>query len=198
MPPHGRPDEDLIRAFQAGELGAFGLLVERHKAGIVNFFYHLCYDRSTAEDLAQEVFIRLFEHLSDYEPRARFSAFLYRVAKNLWIDWLRRHGAPHRRGISIDGAAEPSEEDVSPLKDRLPAGEELPQEFVLRDELRIFVRKALDQLPEEHRMVVLLSEIHGMRYEEIAESLGIPVGTVKSRMHHAMERLKNLLRNVYP
>jgi RNA polymerase sigma-70 factor (ECF subfamily) len=199
MTAFGRPDEELIALFQKGDREAFAQIVRRYQANLANFFFHLCYDRATAEDLSQEVFLRLFTHLKDYEPRSRFISFLYKIAKNLWIDRIRRTAGPHRKEVSIESPVGGGEDSDSPsLKERLRAGQEPPTDFLLRDELRGMVRKALDRLPEEHRMVVILSEIHGMRYEEISEALGVPIGTVKSRMHHAMARLKEILRNVYP
>jgi RNA polymerase sigma-70 factor (ECF subfamily) len=197
MSAYGRPDEELILLFQDGDKEAFSEIVRRYQANIVNFFYHQCYDRATAEDLAQEVFLRLHLHLGDYEPRSRFRAFLYRVAKNLWIDRIRRTGSGRRKEVTID-APSGGDEDAGSLKDHLRSGQGQPSDFMLKDELRGLVRKALDKLPEEHRVVVILSEIHGLAYDEIAESLDIPVGTVKSRMHHAMGRLKMILKNVYP
>ncbi|HLG41920.1 MAG TPA: sigma-70 family RNA polymerase sigma factor [Planctomycetota bacterium] len=198
MPAHGRPDEELIELFQNGDREAFSHIVRRYQANLANFFYHLCYDRATAEDLTQEVFVRLFQHLGGYEPRSKFVSFLYKIAKNLWIDRIRRTAGAHKKEISIETPLGGEDSDSPSLKDRLRTGEDAPSEFLLRDEVRSMVRKALDRLPEEHRMVVILSEIHGMRYEEISEALGIPIGTVKSRMHHAMGRLKEILKNVYP
>lgn len=199
MTAFGRPDEELIALFQNGDREAFAQIVRRYQANLANFFYHLCYDQAAAEDLSQEVFLRLFTHLKDYEPKSKFISFLYRIAKNLWIDRIRRTAAPFRKEVSIEAPIGGEEDaDSASLKDRLRTGQEPPTDFLLRDELRGLVRKALDRLPEEQRMVVILSEIHGMRYEEISEALGIPIGTVKSRMHHAMSRLKEILRNVYP
>lgn len=199
MTAFGRPDEELIALFQGGDREAFAQIVRRYQANLANFFFHLCYDRSTAEDLSQEVFLRLYTHLQEYEPRSKFVSFLYRIARNLWIDRLRRVAGQHRKEVSIETPLSGGEDADSPsLKDRLRTGQDPPADFLLRDELRELVRKALDRLPEEHRMVVILSEIHGMRYEEISEALGVPIGTIKSRMHHAMSRLKEILRNVYP
>jgi RNA polymerase sigma-70 factor (ECF subfamily) len=164
---------------------------------LVNFFYHLCYDQAAAEDLTQEVFLRLFRHLPTYEPRCRFTAFLYRIAKNLWIDRMRRTHAGEHREISLE-APIGGDPEGDPIRSRLPSEAESPAEFLLRDEMRETLHRAIGRLPEEHRMVIILSEIQGMKYEEIGEILGVPVGTVKSRMHHAFERLKEILKSVFP
>lgn len=198
MPPPGPPDEELISGFKAGDREAFAQIVRRYQTVLVNFFYHLCYDTGTAEDLAQEVFLRLFKHLATYEPRSKFTSFLFRIAKNLWIDRVRRTHAGDRKEVSLEAPLGGGLEADSTLQSRIDSGIESPADYLLRDEMRDTLRKALERLPEEHRMVVILSEIHDMRYEEIGEVLQIPVGTVKSRMHHAIERLKEILRNVYP
>jgi RNA polymerase sigma-70 factor (ECF subfamily) len=199
MPPPGPPDEELIEGFKAGDRGAFAQIVQRYQTVLVNFFYHQCYDSGTAEDLTQEVFLRLHRHLASYEPRSKFTSFLFRVAKNLWIDRVRRTRAGDRKEVSLDAPmGGHSGSEPSTVESRIASATDSPSEFLLRDEMRDTLRRALERLPEEHRMVVILSEIQGMKYHEIGEVLGIPVGTVKSRMHHAIERLKEILKNVYP
>lgn len=190
-----RPDEDLIRAFKNGELDAFTMLVRRHQNALINFFYHLCYDRMTAEDLTQEVFVRLYTHLDRYEPRTKFTSFLFKVARNLWIDQIRKNN-PQPRAVSMDAAVHDDPQET--FRDRIDAREPSPAEVAARMETVDALHRAIQRLPEEHRMVVILSEIHGLRYEEIGEILNIPVGTVKSRMHNAIGRLKDLLKNVKP
>lgn len=190
-----RPDEDLIRAFKKGELDAFTMLVRRHQNALINFFYHLCYDRMIAEDLTQEVFVKLYTHLDTYEPRSKFTSFLFKVAKNLWIDQLRKNN-PHPRPVSMDAPIYDGEQET--FRDKIDSHEPSPAEVAAKTETVNLLHRAIQRLPEEHRMVVILSEIQGLRYEEIGEILNIPVGTVKSRMHHAIERLKDLLKNVKP
>lgn len=198
MPPPGPPDEELIAGFKNGDRESFVQIVRRYQTVLINFFYHLCYDQGTSEDLAQEVFVRLYKHLATYEPQAKFTSFLFRIAKNLWIDKVRRQHAGDHKEVSLEAPLGGGMEGDSTISSRVASDIETPQEYMLRDEMRETLRKALERLPEEHRMVVILSEIHDMRYEEIGEILQIPVGTVKSRMHHAIERLKEILKNVYP
>src|SRR6187549_1798973 len=90
-------DAALMAALKSGELEAFNALVARHQRSLINFFYHLCWDRQVAEDCAQEVFLRVYSHLNTYEPQAKFTTFLFRIARNLWIDRVRTaavHGKP--------------------------------------------------------------------------------------------------------
>jgi len=190
MTSSGLSDAELIAAIQRGDLGAFRALVERHQRALVNFFFHHAWDRQIAEDCAQEVFLRLYNHLGTYEPQAKFTTFLYRVARNLWIDRLR--AAAGRPGtLSLESPLKPAQEGT--LQDGIRSREEGPVELLEQRETHAALRAAIGLLPEEQRMVVLLAEIEGLKYRQIGEILEIPVGTVKSRMHTAVERLKEIL-----
>ena len=180
-------DAALVAALQEGRLPAFTQLVDRHQRSLINFFYHLSWDRQVAEDCAQEVFLRLYAHLASYEPQAKFTTFLFRIARNLWIDRKRAEAARGGKPVSLDAG------DDRPLGGRVPAGSPTPVEVLARQEAREALRAAIDRLPDEQKAVIILSEIQGMKYQDIGAILGIPVGTVKSRMHTAMERLKELL-----
>lgn len=183
-------DAELVVAFKDGQVGAFAQLVDRHHRSLINFFYHLSWDRQASEDNAQEVFLRLYRHLATYEPQAKFTTFLFKIARNLWIDRLRSakvHGKP----VSLESPLGFGEERS--LRDRVASSAPTPVEILARRETAEQLRRALDELPEEQRAVVILSELEGLKYQEIGEILDIPVGTVKSRMHTAMEKLKDLL-----
>jgi RNA polymerase sigma-70 factor (ECF subfamily) len=183
-------DAELIAAIQAGKLGAFTQLVDRHQRSLINFFYHLSWDRAASEDCAQEVFLRLYAHLGTYEPQAKFTTFLYRIARNLWIDRVRS-AATHGRPVSLESPVGFGEERT--LQERVSAGAPTPVEILTRQEAQEALKAAIEQLPEEQRTVLVLSEIQGLKYQEIGAILEIPVGTVKSRMHTAMEKLKEML-----
>jgi len=182
-------DAGLLASLQAGELGAFNALVARHQRSLINFFYHLCWDRQGAEDCAQEVFLRVYSHLDTYEPQAKFTTFLFRIARNLWIDRMRS-AAVHGKPLSLEA---PAGGDGRSLQERVASRVQSPVEILAREEQQDALRRAIDQLPDEQKSVVILSEIQGMKYQDIGEILGVPVGTVKSRMHTAMEKLKDLL-----
>lgn len=183
-----RSDADLMGALGQGDQGAWEVLVQRHQDGLVNFFYRMSGDRYLAEDLAQDVFVRLYLHGSEYEPRAEFATYLYRVARNLWIDYWRktRH---ERQQTSLDA---PDAEGRT-IAERIAASVDAPPEERMRDEFSEEVVAAIDSLAEEHKLVFVLSEVKGMRYRDIAEALEIPLGTVKSRMHHAVQQLRETL-----
>lgn len=184
-------DATLISAFQSGKFAAFTQLVERHQRSLINFFYHLSWDRQVAEDCAQEVFLRLYSHLGSYEPQAKFTTFLFRIARNLWIDRMRSEAARGGKAASLEAPAVRGE-GLS-IGDRVSAPSPTPVEILTRRETQDALRQAIDRLPDEQKTVLILSELQGMKYQEIGEVLEIPVGTVKSRMHTAMERLKEML-----
>lgn len=185
-----RDDAALLLALKAGEFAAFSTIVDRHQRSLINFFYHLCWDRQTAEDCAQEVFLRVYSHREGYEPQAKFTTFLFRIARNLWIDRVRSD-AVRGRAASLERRF--SGDDGPSLGERLPARSPSPVDLLAQEEQQVALRRAIDRLPEEQKAVVILSEIQGLKYQDIGAILDVPVGTVKSRMHTAMEKLKELL-----
>ncbi|MBI3858115.1 MAG: sigma-70 family RNA polymerase sigma factor [Planctomycetes bacterium] len=186
-----KDDAALLAAVKEGELGAFTALVGRHQRSLINFFYHLCWDRQASEDGAQEVFLRIYSHLDSYEPQAKFTTFLFRIARNLWIDRMRT-AAVHGKPLSLQSEGGGAGEGRA-LQDRVASKAASPVDILARREQQDALRRAIDQLPDEQKAVVILSEIQGMKYQDIGEILGVPVGTVKSRMHTAMDKLKDLL-----
>ncbi len=181
-------DAELMREFQQGYREAFEKLVLRHQVGLFNFFMRLLGQREAAEDQTQEVFLRLYLHSGSYVETAKFTTYLYRIAKNSWIDHLRKIG---RRGKmhSLDQETAAGQN----LYGYLDANTTSPLERLEQQDRAEMVDQAIAGLPEEQRVVFVLSEVQGMKYAEIAATLGIPVGTVKSRMHVAMQRLRVFL-----
>lgn len=189
-------DLELMRRFQAGDVDAFTELYEAHLRGLLNFFFRLCWDRSLAEDFAQEVLLRIYKSASKWEPNAKFTTYLYRIARNYWIDHCRLLST-QKENVSLD-AKFGSSEDSGSLIDRLPDDIRPPEHDLDRRELYSAIMKALEQLPDEQRMVFVLSEIEELKYNEIAEIMEIPLGTVKSRMHTAIGKLQELLGDYKP
>lgn len=189
-------DLELMRRFQGGDVDAFTELYEAHLRGLLNFFFRLCWDRSLAEDFAQEVLLRIYKSASKWEPNAKFTTYLYRIARNYWIDHCRLLST-QKENVSLD-ARFGADEDSGSLIDRLPDDIRPPEHDLDRRELYGAIMKALEQLPEEQRMVFVLSEIEELKYNEIAEIMEIPLGTVKSRMHTAIGKLQELLGDYKP
>jgi RNA polymerase sigma-70 factor (ECF subfamily) len=165
-------DPDLMALVADGQDGALETIVRRHQRPLVNFFCRLGADGDGAQDCAQETFLRLFRYRDRYRPSAPFGSFLYTLARHAWADWRRR--IERRKAVRLEGEEEPGEEDGT------------------RDE-RLDLEAALRSLPEHLRWVVTLSVYQGLAYAEIAEVLEIPLGTVKSRMFHAVRRLREAL-----
>lgn len=174
LSPADPVDEVLMQQTAAGELSAFTTLVRRHQDPLLNFFRRLGV-YTDAEDLVQETFVRLFNYRDRYRPTAKLTTFLYTIARHAWLDGLRK--------------AKRQEAFVEKLAADSPASSDggMPQAL-----LRMDAEQALEQLPEKLRSVVVLSLYQGLRYEEIAAVLDIPVGTVKSRMFNALSQLKEI------
>ena len=182
-------DRELMVAFQEGDPEAFDDLLRRYERVLANYFYKQCYDRSFAQDLVQETFLRILRSAHRYRPEAKFKTFLFTVARNLWIDQHRsRKAAP--RTISADL---PLGEDGATLADMIPTPDTSAETRLAQREAAGMVRDALHNLPDGQREVWLLAVDQDLKQREIAEVLGIPLGTVKSRMNAAVTRLRGLL-----
>jgi RNA polymerase sigma-70 factor (ECF subfamily) len=186
------PDVVLMLRFKDGDYEAFGKLVGKYTRPLVNYFYFQCGDRDRAEECTQELWSKIFRSRSDYLPRATFATYVFRVARNLWID-VYRAGA--RRPSTATLSGDPDEDSGgAPLSDRLAdvSGPD-PGEVLESRELAGILARALGRLPPEMREVFVLAEVEELPYAEIASTLGIPVGTVKSRMFNAVRRLREIL-----
>ncbi len=177
--PDNTPLDDaaLMSASRGGDMQAFSDLVRKHQRGLVNFFMRMGAS-SHAEDLAQETFIRLFKYRDRYTPSAKFTTFLYTLARHAWFDTLRKWQR-RDKGLALlqADAAIRDEERQGPKEGRAEA-----------------VRAAVERLPDKLRLVVVLGVYEGLDYETISRIAGIPVGTVKSRMFVATQRLKDELK----
>jgi RNA polymerase sigma-70 factor, ECF subfamily len=172
-------DSRLVSRCRQGDSAAFSDLLNRYERRVYSFAYSMCGNAADAEDLTQEVFVQVYRSLPSFRGDSQFSTWLYRVAMNVCLQQRRRKSL-----------------DQAPLDDVLelagPAGTE-PEHQVMRGELQEQVRSAIDRLPEKQREVVVMHETLGLTYQEIAETLAIPVGTVKSRMGAAFTTLRRLL-----
>ncbi|HRR35025.1 MAG TPA: RNA polymerase sigma factor [Kiritimatiellia bacterium] len=172
-------DADLmLRVCDQDDEAAFALLVSRHQRSLLNFFARsgVQYD---SEDLVQQTFLRLYRYRQRYQATAKFTTFLFLLARQVWIDELRRRQRRQRLAESL--AAEPYEEFAAPADSSAGVAGDLD------------LARALAALPEGLRQVVELAVYQGLPYAEVAAILGIPVGTVKSRMFNALAKLRALL-----
>ena len=185
-------DVTLMLRFRDGDTSAFDSLVQRHKKGLVNYFYRFLGDRQWAEDAAQDVFCRLFRAAGRYEPRAKFTTYLYSIAFRHGANqlrWRRR-----RKGLlSLDRQAASREGEGAQLHQKVATANPGPRTRAERRELGDAIREAVLSLPVVLRSVFILCEEQGIKYEEAAVVLKVPVGTVKSRMYRAVRLLRKRL-----
>jgi RNA polymerase sigma-70 factor (ECF subfamily) len=185
------PDTEEMLRFQAGDGAAFDRLVVRFLRPLASFFHRLGADPATAEDCASEVLYKVFRARDTYEPRAKFTTFLFSVARHHWIDVVRHRSiGPPTVSSDVAGTGDGDE----PLAAALPGREAPPEAGADAGEVVAALRAAVAALPEEHREVFALAQGEGLRYQDIAAILGIPIGTVKSRMHAATALLRTHLR----
>jgi RNA polymerase sigma-70 factor (ECF subfamily) len=172
-------DSELMARAGRGDRDAFAMLVDRHKNPLVRYLTALTRNADRAEELAQDAFVRLFERASRYEERGRFTPYLFRIATNLLKteERTRRRRELLLKAFSWNGA------EASPS----------PQAACLRDELSERLAEALSRLPVRYRSPLLLREMEGWSYGDIARTLGCGEGTVKSRIHRGRDRLRRLL-----
>ena len=191
-------DEALMTAYRAGEVRAFDRLLSRHEKPVWNFLRRFSRDAEAAEDLLQEVFLRVVkdaqESTAAWKGNAKFSTWLYTIARNLCIDRARR--AVHREAASLDGTGPSGAESTETLHDRL-ASPDAPADLVVagRQAARR-IDRAIAELPDEQREVFLMREVMELPFAEIASVVGASEPTVKSRMRYALEKLRAALADL--
>jgi RNA polymerase sigma-70 factor, ECF subfamily len=181
LPLESRTDEALITMFQGGDRSIYRVLVDRHKDRVRNVVYSIFRDQDIVDDMAQEVFIKAYEALPNFRFESSFYTWLYRITVNKARDEMRKRKV--KRFFSLDLMTEQRENHPAL---QTPA----PHDMGVAD----MVTAALDRLPEKFRMPVILKDIEGLSYEEIAEALDCEVGTVKSRLSRARAMLRAILK----
>jgi RNA polymerase sigma-70 factor (ECF subfamily) len=188
-------DEQLMHAYREGNPRAFELLLARHERKVWNFLRRSVGDPTLAEDLLQEVFLRVIKAHAEWKGEAKFTTWVYAIARNLCIDHARR--AVHRDARSLDAPTRPDDESSSTLHDHLPSQDRDAEGLTSDGEVRARVDAAVAALPEDQREVFLLREVMDMPFAEIARVVGAPEPTVKSRMRYALERLREALDDLH-
>ena len=176
-------DETLMTHIKLGDRGAFRLLFERYERPILNFAHRYLGKHEEAEEVVQETFMRLFRHARRFDGKRPFKPWLYQIAVNA----TRTHGGRRARqavtDVGLQAAAAPGQQ---------------PPAAVSAEEDAVAVRDAISGLPEEQRLVFILANYQGLEYPAIAQILGIPLGTVKSRMYRAIRLLRERLKELLP
>jgi RNA polymerase sigma-70 factor, ECF subfamily len=179
-----RSDVQLMLDVKSGDEESFGILLRKYRSPMVNFLYRMVRDAATAEDLAQEVFLRVYRARKQYSPSAKFTTWLFRIATNLALNSVRDNR--HRQmDVSIDA---PIEEDEAPME--LPAREMRIDEYMAERDRMAFIRNAISTLPEKQRVAVLLHKYEEMDYGEIARILDCSESALKSLLFRAYETLR--------
>jgi RNA polymerase sigma-70 factor (ECF subfamily) len=179
-PPAPLEDGQLMLRVQGGDREAFAALVERHKTPLVRFLTALSRDRDRAEEVAQDAFVRLFELSHRYQERGQFTPYLYRIAANLLRTEDRKR---RRRAILLKAFGGNGTHEAAPS----------PQAVCLQDELSLRLSEAISALPLRYRSPLVLRDVEGWSYTDIARAMSCGEGTVKSRIHRGRERLRRLL-----
>jgi len=190
------PDDDfrLVALAQKGDMTAYDALVTRHRGRIFAMIRNMIHQEADAWDICQDVFIKAWHALPKFEAKARFSTWIYRIAHNAVYDWTRKR--------KIQSAGELNDEIF--VRERIdsgsfttPSGGESPDETMAHGELRVKIEAALGKLSAEHREVVILKDVQGLSYKEIADAMSSNLGTVMSRLYYARQKLQVLLKDEY-
>ncbi len=182
-------DGAVVSAFLTGEERAFQELVDRYQTRLLNFIYRTIGDRERAEDLVQEVFIRVYRHLHRFDRSKKFSTWIYTIASNLAKNELRNRS---RNPLVLFQAIRKNwQDDDQPLQFEDPASR--PDDLYRKRHLRELVEQSVGRLPEHHREVFVLRELEGKSYEEIAEITSCNLGTVKSRLNRARNAFASII-----
>jgi RNA polymerase sigma-70 factor (ECF subfamily) len=183
-------DEYLMQQFQDGDRDAFTHLVHRHKQNVFRFIFSKVKDRELSSDLTQDVFVKLFKSAELYQPTGKFRSWLFRMAQNICIDYHRKQQKASI--LSLHNKSETDDELI--LMDQIEDETTNPEKEVEFIELQEVFERAFDSLSEKQRTALVLCQYHGMSYPEIASIQKVPVGTVKSRIHNGLSKVRDFLK----
>lgn len=189
----GPDDAALVARAQQGDSEAFDQLVTRYRGKIFAMIYHLVQNEADAWDLAQDAFVKAWRALPKFKGNSAFYTWLYRISHNVVYDWLRKKAnvVDTREFDETFLGGDPTAENAPTV----PRASETPDEQAERHDLRLEIQAALEKLSPEHRETILLREVEGLKYEEIAERMDCSTGTVMSRLFYARKNLQQLLEN---
>jgi RNA polymerase sigma-70 factor (ECF subfamily) len=188
-------DRELLTRAQGGDSQAFRELIERHQRRAFAIALSLVRDENDARELVQDAFLRVHRNLASFQGSSSFFTWLYRIVTNLAIDLMRK---PSRRVVDLDDTTRDLEDTLDtdmPLLSRIDGAD--PVEQVKRKEIAGRLQAALEDLPEYHRAVIVMREVDGLSYDEMAASLGVSKGTIMSRLFHARQKLQKALADCY-
>lgn len=188
------PDADVVVLAQRGRETAFRELIRRYERPVFSLIYRMVRDSTVAEDLAQDSFIKVLNHLDKYRPEFKFSSWLFKIANNVAIDHLRRRQLDT---VSIDGSPNASTAaEAEATSFELSDGRENALDELAARELGTAIERAIGQLRPDYRNCIMLRHVEGRSYEEIAATLDLPLGTVKTYIHRARQELREALEHL--
>ena len=188
------PDADVVALAQRGREDAFRELVRRYERPVFSLIFRMVRDSATAEDLSQDAFVKVLNHIDKYRPEFKLSSWLFKIANNVAIDHLRRRQLDT---ISMSGSPHAaSEAEIEATSFEIGSGEESALEQMEARELGSAIEKAIGSLRPDYRACILLRHVEGRSYEEIAATLDLPLGTVKTYIHRARIELRDLLEHL--
>ena len=187
-------DHELVTLAQQGSEKAYRELLGRFQRPVFSIIYRMIRDREQAEDLAQETFVRVFNNIDRYDPRFKFSSWIFKIATNLTIDWIRRKELDT---VSIDGSRNAvTAEQIEATSITIASTDENPEELLEAKELGEEIEGAIGKLRPEYKAAILLRHVEGREYQEIAEILSLPLGTVKTYIHRGRNELRDQLQHL--
>jgi len=193
-PLSGLSDPEVVQQARKGSEAAYRELLTRYERPVFSLIFRMVRDRETAEDLSQETFIKVLNNLDRYSPEFKFSSWLFKIANNLTIDHLRRRRV---NTISIEGAPDAvTAESAKATSIAVVSGDESPLEELESRELGSAIESAIGKLRPEYRACIMLRHVEDKSYEEIAEIVKLPLGTVKTYIHRARHELRAALGDV--
>lgn len=181
-------DKILLEKAKSGDINAFEKLVEAYQRKVYNIAFRMIGSPDDAYDLAQEVLIRIYKSIGGFKEQSSFSTWVYRITTNVCLDEIRKRKL--KRTVSLD---QDIKLDDSEVKREIESDDPPPDELAAKKEIKRTVTEAIGLLNEEHRTVIVLRDIQGFSYEEIAKIINCPEGTVKSRINRARQALKIIL-----
>jgi RNA polymerase sigma-70 factor (ECF subfamily) len=186
-------DEVLMLRYKDGDLSAFEVIIEKHQQPLFSFVYRFCNDYHQAQDLVQDVFLRLVKMSRNYEPRAKFTTYLYTIAHNVCIDHIRRK----KRRVTVSLSDPIDAENGMTLEETMKDGRANPQRDFQQKSFEQALHQAVEDLPPEQREVFLLREQQNLAFDEIARIVGCLPSTAKSRMRYALQSIREKLQNKF-
>lgn len=181
-------DEELIEKIKDGRIDLFEVIVSRYQRKLINYIYRMISNVDSAMELSQEVFIKVFNSLDKYNPSYKFTTWIHRIASNATIDWMRKKKID---AYSIDNN---DHDDAPPMSQQLPSSELGPLEKLEMRQLQSRIENAIDELPFIYKQLIVLRHLNELSYEQIADTVDLPLGTVKNRIFRGREMLKAKLQ----